>query len=80
MPVTWEQIRSQFTQEDIKHMRDATGKRLDLSNCQSTKAMANQIYQRVNANNMPPPDQQRPWSEEWKQNFKDWMDAGCPCD
>ena len=79
MAVTWKQIRSQFTQEDVDHMMAVTGDKLNLDDCSSVKIWASQIYVRVNADNMPPAPRE-PWSQEWKDNFKTWMDAGCSCD
>jgi hypothetical protein len=76
MPVDWQTIRQQFTQEDIDHMKGATGGSLDLGDCQSVKANAQAIYDQVSSGQMPPG---QPWSDQWVANFKAWMDAGCPC-
>lgn len=76
--VTWKQIRSQFTQEDVDHMLTVTNDSLDLDKCETVKIWAHKIYERINADNMPPRPRE-PWTQEWKNNFKTWMDAGCNC-
>ena len=77
MTVTWKQIRSQFTDEDVDHMKQVTNNQLDLDDCESTKKFASDIYARVAAGNMPPG---KPWPPEWVKNFADWMVEKCPCD
>ena len=74
--VTWDQIRKQFTDIDIQHMKDITGGTLDLSDCKSVHDWAQEIYNRVSTGSMPPGN---PWSKEWVANFKAWMDAGAQC-
>ena len=76
MSVTWSQIRSQFTDKDIQHMKDYTGGALDLSDCLSTQKWAQEVYNRVSTGSMPPG---KPWSKEWVDNFKSWMDDGSKC-
>jgi len=76
MTVSWKQIRSQFTDIDVDHMMKVTGGKLNLDDCESVQIWAHEIYARVNADNMPP---NNPWSQEFKDNFKTWMDAGCDC-
>jgi hypothetical protein len=74
--VTWDQIRKQFTDTDIEHMKRFTGGDLDLGDCQSVHDSAQSIYEQVSAGSMPPGDS---WSQEWIDNFKAWMDAGAQC-
>ena len=76
--VTWEQIRGQFTEEDVEHMLAVTGNKLNLDDCSSVGIWAHEIFARVSAGNMPPPPR-TPWSKEWIQNFDTWMNAGCKC-
>ena len=76
MAVDWTTIRSYFTQGDIDCMKQQTGGSLDLSSCQSVQQNAQDIYDMVSSGNMPPGN---PWSKEWVDNFKAWMDAGAPC-
>ena len=74
--VTWDQIRKQFTETDIEHMKRLTGGDMDLGDCKSVHDRAQQIYEQVSAGSMPPGD---PWSAEWVNNFKAWLDAGAQC-
>ena len=74
--VTWDQIRKQFTETDIEHMKRFTGGDMDLGDCKSVHHWAQQIYEQVSAGSMPPGD---PWSPEWINNFKAWMDSGAQC-
>ena len=76
MNVTWEQIRSQFTDEDVAHMLQLTNNQLNLGDCQSVKQNASAIFTRVSNGTMPPG---RPWPPQWVRNFADWMVAGMPC-
>jgi len=68
--ITWDQIRQQFTDTDIEHMKGVTGGQLDLSNCQSVQQSAQQIYDQVSSGNMPPGN---PWPQDWVDNFQQWM-------
>lgn len=68
--ITWDQIRQQFTDTDIAHMKQATGGQLDLSSCQSVQQWAQQIYDQVSSGSMPPGD---PWPQDWVDNFQQWM-------
>lgn len=74
--VSCKQILSQFTPEDVAHMKSVTGGALDLSNCISVKAWASEIYAQVSTGQMPPGN---PWSKEWVQNFATWMGEGSSC-
>jgi hypothetical protein len=74
--VTWDQIRGQFTDIDVDHMKNHTGGGLDLSDCQNVHEWAQEIYLRVKEGSMPPG---KPWSPEWVDNFKTWMDDGAIC-
>jgi len=73
--ITWAQIRQQFNDIDIAHMKDVTGGGLDLSDCESVHKWAQEIYNKVAAQEMPPEG----WSQEWIDNFKAWIDLGAPC-
>jgi hypothetical protein len=82
--VTWDTIKGYFRETDVEHMKNVTGGQIDLSDCASVAANAQDIYNHVctDPNNPDclasmPPDS--PWSEEWQQNFKAWMDAGANC-
>jgi hypothetical protein len=74
--ITWDQIRQQFTDIDIAHMKDITGGGLDLSDCESVHKWAQEIYNKVASSEMPPGS---PWSQEWIDNFKAWIELGAPC-
>jgi hypothetical protein len=76
--ITWDQIRKQFTDIDISHMKRATGGQLDLSSCQSVQQWAQQIYDQVSSGSMPPGT---PWPQDWVDNFQQWMNqpAGSQC-
>jgi len=76
MSVTWEQIRSQFTDEDVAHMLQVTHNHLNLADCQSVKQNASEIFSRVSDGSMPPG---KPWPAQWIKNFADWMVDGSPC-
>jgi hypothetical protein len=76
MIVTWDQIRKQFTDTDIEHMKGFTGGEMDLADCKSVQTWAQQIYERVSDGSMPPDE---PWSQEWIENLKRWIDAGAQC-
>ena len=76
MSVTWEQIRSQFTDEDVVHMLRVTNNHLNLADCQSVRQNASEIFQRVSDGSMPPGS---PWPAQWIKNFADWMVDGSPC-
>jgi hypothetical protein len=46
---------------------------INLADYDSVKVNGENIYTRVNDNSMPPGN---PWIQEWKDNFKQWMDEG----
>ena len=81
---TWDTIKGYFRPTDVTHMKNQTHGKIDLSNCASVAANAQDIYNRVCTDpdntdcvgNMPPDNN---WSDEWQQNFKAWMDAGAKC-
>ena len=77
--ITWDQIRQQFTDTDINHMKGVTNGQLDLSNCQSVQQWAQQIYDQVSSGSMPPG---KPWPQDWVDNFQQWMNqpttSQCP--
>lgn len=82
--VTWDTIKGYFRATDIQHMKSVSGGTIDLSNCASVAANAQNIYNYVctdpdnpNCMGAMPPDGN--WPDEWQQNFKAWMDAGAKC-
>jgi hypothetical protein len=76
MAITWtDPIKGQFTSQDIRHMKQITGNALKLDDYESVKTWAGQILDQVNSDSMPPGG---PWSPAYKQNFQDWINAGCP--
>ena len=76
MAITWlNTIKAQFKTFDINHMKQVTGNALKLDDYESVKTWAGQIWAQVD-NDLMPPD--NPWSSEYKQNFKTWMDSGMP--
>jgi hypothetical protein len=76
MAITWnDPIKGQFTPFDIGHMKQVTGNALKLDDYESVKTWAGQILDQVNTDSMPPGS---PWSATYKQNFQDWINAGCP--
>jgi hypothetical protein len=81
---TWDTIKTYFRQTDIDHMKNVSKGKIDLSNCASVAANAQDIYNMVctdpnnpNCQGAMPPDQN--WSDEWQQNFLAWMNAGAKC-
>lgn len=77
MAINWmDHIRSQFTSIDINHMKQVTGNALKLDDYESVKTWAGQIWVQVDGNFMPP----NPWNDDYKRNFKTWMDSGMPYD
>lgn len=64
-----------FTQTDIDHMKSYTGGSLDLSNYDSVKIYASQIYSRVASGNMPPPPAPA-WTKDKVQLFACWIQQG----
>lgn len=76
--ITWQTIRSQFTDDDINHMKEENGDDWDLSDCNFVWTNRKTIWGVINSDFMPPND---PWPSEWKDNFQKWMngpDPGCP--
>jgi hypothetical protein len=73
MAITWnDPIRTYFRQDDIDHMKPMD---IDLGKYGSVKDNAAGIYQQVSSKSMPP---DKPWSDEWIDNFGTWVDDGCP--
>lgn len=77
---TWEEVSKLFTQDEINCMK-RHGVQLD--NCANVSLNADEINRRVN---LPPDDGQRmpqaptdPWTQEEKDCFQSWIDAGKPC-
>jgi hypothetical protein len=80
-PPTWEnRISNLFNTLDVNHMlRDpgGSGNPLDLASYESVKANGPRIYAAVASNFMPLPPSPK-WTQEMKDTFKVWMDAGYP--
>ncbi len=47
----------------------------DLSDFDDVKAKAEDIYDAIEAERMPPDE---PWTDEMRATFKSWRDQGCP--
>lgn len=63
----WKEISGYFTETDIDHM----GKRgLDLKDCKTVLANAEEIYRQVATHKMP--KNAPPWSEEKINGFHSW--------
>jgi hypothetical protein len=67
-------IKPLFTAIDQDHMSF----KFDLWNYQDVKTNAARIYDAVNNNRMPQDDDgnPKPWPDDWKKKFKQWMDEG----
>lgn len=84
--VTWtNDIAKLFTSVDVAHMKQVTGGSLDLSDYDSAKIYATQIYGRVASGSMPPPGTIGPdgkpegqWTEEMVTLFGCWIQKGTP--
>ena len=68
-------IRPLFTDTDIDHMKRAG---MDLSALADVTKNATEILSVVTSGAMPPPNENRRWSQEMCDRFKLWMDQGCP--
>jgi hypothetical protein len=75
MPSFAKDIRPLFTDIDVDHMKRAG---MDLSAKDSVTASAAKILAVVTSGAMPPPNEQRRWSPQMCDLFKQWMDEGCP--
>ena len=76
MAITWNNtIRQQFRGIDVTHMKQVTGNNLKLDDFNSVRTAAGEIWDQVSNNHMPPG---KPWSTEFKENFKTWMENGMP--
>lgn len=79
-PVTWtNDIKQMFTPVDVAHMK--TAKNFDLSDYNSTKIWALQIYNAVTATPqyMPPPQTgEAAWTADMINTFGCWIKQGCP--
>jgi hypothetical protein len=74
--VTWTNtIKGQFRKIDIDHMKQVSGGSIDLNDYTSVKTNGDDIYGMVSTNAMPPGS---PWTKQYIDNFKAWMDAGYP--
>ena len=67
-------IRSKFTNEDVEHMNDFG---MDLGDYATVKENADSILTRLldDVNPMPPRPR-GPWSKEWIDCFRQWIDGG----
>jgi hypothetical protein len=78
--VTWSNdIKQLFTPLDVDHMKKA--KNIDLSDYNSTKIWAFQIYNAVSSIPvyMPPPQSgEAPWTADMINTFGCWIKQGCP--
>jgi len=63
-------IRPLFRPFDIDSMKSAG---IDLSSYEDVKKKAQSIYARLSAKDMPCDG---PWSDQFMQKFKEWMDSG----
>jgi hypothetical protein len=79
-PVTWTaDIQKLFTAVDVAHMKSVTGGSLDLSNYNSVKIWATQIYQEVSTGQMPPVQSgENAWTPAMVNTFGCWIQQGCP--
>ncbi len=67
-------IRPKFTKEDVDHMNDLG---MDLNDYSAVKSNADLILTRLTDSDNPmPPPPRGPWSPEWIQCFKQWIDSG----
>ena len=67
-------IRPKFTKEDVDHMNDLG---MDLNDYSAVKSNADVILTRLTDRDSPmPPPPRGPWSPEWIQCFKDWINGG----
>ena len=73
----WEQIRGYFRQTDRDCMCRLTGGSLDLWNCPSVLASAQQIYDQVKSGSMPPAGPR--WTAQMVQDFFDWWKSKPTC-
>ena len=67
-------IRPKFTEEDVEHMNDFG---IDLSDYATVSESADLILERLldNVNPMPPKPR-GPWSADWIDCFRQWIDGG----
>ena len=76
MAITWDNtIQGQFRAFDVNHMKQVSHGAIDLSDYTSVKTNGSDIYQMVSTKQMPPGSA---WSDDYIQNFQDWMNAGYP--
>ena len=76
MAITWNNtIKQQFSATDIAHMKQVSHGRLRLDDFSSVKSAADEIWDHVSKDLMPPG---RPWSSKLKNNFKVWVENGMP--
>lgn len=75
--VTWtNDIRKLFTPMDITCMKKA---KIDLSDYQSVKVWAAQIYAKVSSGDMPPAHSgEAKWTQQKSDLFGCWAQQGCP--
>jgi len=84
--VTWtNDIKNLFTSVDVAHMKQVTSGNLDLSDYNSARVWATQIYSRVANGSMPPPGTIGPdgnpepaWTPAMVNLFGCWIQKGTP--
>ncbi|MHA2061921.1 MAG: hypothetical protein ACW963_06495 [Candidatus Sifarchaeia archaeon] len=62
----WSEIRGYFTETDIAHMKNEG---IDLSDCKTVLDNAQEIWNQVSQDKMPPGD---PWDASKKNGFYSW--------
>ena len=67
-------IRAKFTEEDVEHMNDFG---IDLSDYATVRDNADGILERLlDTMNPMPPRPRGPWSTDWIDCFRQWIDGG----
>jgi hypothetical protein len=67
-------LRPKFTTEDVDHMNDLG---MDLNDYATMRDNADVILMRLmDPDNPMPPRPRGPWSSEWIECFKQWIDSG----
>jgi hypothetical protein len=79
MPVTWEQVKSMFTDMDVEHMKRVSAnwpKVMDLHDEESVLYYATQIHASVKSGRMPIGEPR--WTEEMVADFLSWWQSQKP--
>ncbi len=66
-------VKPLFTEVDRNHMSFM----FDLWSYDEVKSHANDIYDAVSNQTMPPPGAGGPWPQSRIDKFKEWIDGGC---